>query len=469
MSAVGWATATRLLGQLINWAMTLATVRFLRPEDYGLMAVTMAITGFLQSMSYSGFTDAIVQRRPSEDDLRSVFGLILSINAAGLVLLCALAYPMAWLYAEPRLALLLVAASFVFVVTALQAVPRALLERKLDLKTLTRIDLVSNILSGMLVLLLAWSGAGVWSLLAGLLFRGLLQVIGFALCAPYFRRPRFSFASITGILYFGGLRSVENMLWAFYINSDVFVIGKLLGTDILGIYTVARTIAALPVEKLAGVVKPVAFPAFAQVQHDRAESLRYLQKAMRLLGFFCFPVFFGIAATAPQIVSVALGPKWAQATTPLAILAIAMTLRPIGLLIPSFLFGLGEIMASFKNTVFAAILFPVAFIVGAHWGLLGICVAALVAYPIQFFVLLRRAAIVGQVAIFDLVAPLLAPLAGSLVMYAAVRGVDAWLPAGAGIWSILAWLVASGVLVYIGYTALFLRPLVSELTGLVRR
>ena len=43
--------------------MTLATVRFLRTEDYGLMAVTMAITGFLQSMSYVGFADAIVQTR----------------------------------------------------------------------------------------------------------------------------------------------------------------------------------------------------------------------------------------------------------------------------------------------------------------------------------------------------------------------------------------------------------------------
>jgi O-antigen/teichoic acid export membrane protein len=469
LSAVGWATATRLVGQLANWAMTLATVRFLRPQDYGLMAVTMAITGFLQSMSYAGFADAIVQsRRLGDEDLRGVFGLILAINAGCLVVLCALAYPASWFYAEPRLAGLLLAASLVFIAVALQAVPRALLEKKLDLKSVTRIDLVSNILSGMLVLLLAWSGAGVWSLLSGLLFRGLLQVIGFGYAAPYFRRPRFTFENLSEILHFGGLRTVENLLWTFYVNADVFVIGKLLGADILGIYSVARTIAALPVEKLAAVVKPIAFPAFAQVQEDRRESLRYLQKAARLLGFLCFPVFFGIAATAPQIVSIALGPKWTQATTPLAILAIAMALRPVGLLIPSFLIGIGEIRASVKNTLFATILFPVAFAIGSRWGLIGVCAAWLVAYPIQLLVLLRRVAIVSRVAIFELIAPLLPPLVGSLLMYVGVRALDLCLPA-AGAWSDVPWLVASGVLIYFGYTILFMRPLVAELMALARR
>ena len=468
LSAAGWAAGTRFAAQLLNWAMTLATVRFLRPEDYGLMAVTVSVTGVLHSLSHTGFADAIVQRRPSEEDLRSVFGLILVVNAAALVLVCAVAYPVAWLYGEPRLAFLLLGASLGFVAVALQAVPRAMLEKRLDLKTITRIDLVSTVSGGVVVLGLAWAGAGVWSLLAGMLLRSALEVAGFAVIAPYFRRPRFLFGNITGILRFGGLRSIENLIWSFYVNSDVFIIGKLLGTETLGIYSVARTVAALPVEKLAGVVKPIAFPAFAQVQDDRSESLYYLQKAMRLLGFLCFPVFFGMAATAPQIVSIVLGPKWAAATLPLAILAVAMALRPVGILIPSFLQGIGEIVASFKNTLFAAILFPVAFAIGSRWGLVGVCVAYLVAYPIQLLVLLRRVAIVAQVTILDLITPLLSPLAGSLLMYAGVRAVDVWLPA-AGAWSVAPWLVASGVLVYIGYTALFMRPLAAELAGLARR
>jgi O-antigen/teichoic acid export membrane protein len=281
--------------------------------------------------------------------------------------------------------------------------------------------------------------------------------------------PRFSFGNLSEIIRFGGMRTVEQVLWNIYTSCDVFIIGRLLGPDVLGIYWVSRNLAALPVEKFAVTVGPAAMPAFALVQHDRAEALRYLRKAMRLLAFVCCPVFFGVAATAPQLVQVALGPKWSQASVPIALLAIGMALRPAGLVIAPFLMGLGEFAASLRNTIFATFLFPTAFVIGSHWGLLGVCAAWIVAYPLQLLALLRRVAIVARTSIGHLVAPLLPPLAGSLIMYAAVRGIEAMLPGNLGVWTAIIWLVGSGVLVYLGYTLLFLRPFAGELVGLARR
>jgi O-antigen/teichoic acid export membrane protein len=470
LSAVGWATATRLMAQLANWAMTLASVRFLHPQDYGLMAVTMAMTGFLQSVSYVGITNAIVQSRGiGEDDMRSLFGLVLMINAACLSLLCGLAYPVSWFYREPRLIPLLQFASLSFVAIALQAIPRAILEKRLDLKTVTRIDLVANIAGGALVLLLAWAGAGVWALLFGMLSTFALRAIGFSLARPYFPRPRFTLANLSQILQTGGLCAVDNVLWMIHTSSDVFIIGKMLGADILGIYSVSKYVAALPVEKLALVINPIAFPAFARVQDDRGEALRYLAKAARLLAFLGFPMLLGVAATSPQIVAIALGAKWTAAATPLAILAMGMALRPVGFVIRSFLVGIGEFLASVKNQLVATVLFPAAFIIGSHWGIVGVCAAWLVAYPIQFLGLLRRVALVSGTSTASLIIPLLSPLAGSLIMYAAVRLASSLLPAGLGTWSTLLYLVATGVVVYFSYAFLFLRPLVAELAALARR
>jgi teichuronic acid exporter len=243
LSAVGWATTTRFAAQLANWAMTLITVGLLSPQDYGLMAITMAVAGFLASMSSTGFANVIVQNhRISEDELRAVFGVLLVINAACLALLCALAPLAAWFYGEPRLVALLLVASLMFVAIALQAIPRATLEKKLDLKTASRIDLVSNITGGALTLLLAWNWnkAGVWSLVVGMLFTTFLKAIGLGLAAPYFRRPLFAHRNLSEILRFGGLRSLESVLWAIYSSSDVFIIGKLLGADILGVYSVSH-------------------------------------------------------------------------------------------------------------------------------------------------------------------------------------------------------------------------------------
>jgi len=469
LSAVGWAGGTRFAAQLANWAMTLVTVRLLRPQDYGLMAITMAVAGFLASTSAIGFANVIVQnRRITEEECRAVFGVILVIHAACLVVLCAVSPLIAWFYGEPRLVALLLVASLMFIPLAFQAIPRATLEKKFDLKTTSRVDLVANISGGALILLLAWSGAGVWSLVIGMLFTALLKTIGLSVVAPYFERPSFTFRNLSEILLFGGLRSVEAALWAVYSASDVFIIGRLLGSHVLGIYSVGRVVAALPVEKLMLVIGPVVFPAFAQVQHDRAGALQYLEKGIRLLAFLCLPVFFGLAATAPEIVELVLGPHWSEAATPLAILALGMALRPIGALVSPFLVAIGEYVASFKNTLFATILFPLAFIVGSHWGLIGVCAAWLVAYPLQLGGLLRRVGHATKVPLVKLLLPLLSPLVGALIMFGAVNVVSGMLPAGLGTKTALAALIGTGALVYLGYAAVMLRPVLAEVVHLLR-
>src|SRR5204862_4554806 len=119
LTAVGWATGTRLVGQVVNWAMTLAAFRFLHPEDYGLMALTITFSGLLQSGSSVGLADAIVQKRQISDArLRSIFGVILVINSACFLSLYSLAYPVAWVYRDPRLVGMVQASSLVFIATA---------------------------------------------------------------------------------------------------------------------------------------------------------------------------------------------------------------------------------------------------------------------------------------------------------------------------------------------------------------
>src|SRR3954454_16009321 len=304
------------------------------------MSMTMAITGFIQSFSYAGFADAIVQNRDiPEMELRSIFGVILLINGACLIGLCILAYPAAIFYGEPRLVPLIHVSRLLAAMSAFQMIPRATLDKRLDMKTVSQAELISKVTGGVLILGLAAAGAGTWALVAGLLYSAFFRLVAFNYAAPFFLLPRFTFG-VSGIIRAGWLRTGENVLWNLYANADILIIGKILGPDILGIYSVARNLAALPVEKLALVVKPVAFPAFVQVQHDHATTLGYLRKSMRLLAFVTFPVFFGVSAVAPSMTSMIFGPKWSGAPTPLAILAIAMAARPIGMLVSPFLLSI---------------------------------------------------------------------------------------------------------------------------------
>ena len=127
-----------------------------------------------------------------------------------------------------------------------------------------------------------------------------------------------------------------------------------------------------------------AFPAFALIQERPSEARFYALKAIRMMAAIAVPLFFGLAVTAPEVVDLVFGPNWAAARPVLGVLALAVTFRAILLVVPNFLQGIGDSRASFWCTAIGAVIFPPAFIVGCHWGIVGVAWAWLMDYPIIY-------------------------------------------------------------------------------------
>ena len=100
-----------------------------------------------------------------------------------------------------------------------------------------------------------------------------------------------------------------------------FPVGRILGKELLGYYSVAIHLASLPMTKLGAIVNEVSFAGFSRIQSDDSEVSRHFLKATLAICTFSFPVFFGIAATAPEIVATILGETWAPTALLLQILA----------------------------------------------------------------------------------------------------------------------------------------------------
>jgi O-antigen/teichoic acid export membrane protein len=468
VSSIAWASATRLLGQLLNWAMTLIVIRFLSPTDYGLMALVMAFTGFLQAMTSMGFANALVQAREIDEMLwRRTFGLVLGISLALALLLCLVAYPLAEFYQQPQLLPLLQAASLSFLIMAPSAISRARLDRELAFKLTSRIDLVANVASGLIVLVLAWQGFGVWSMMVGMLGGMLIASGALWRLAPFRQWPAFSLTGMREILHFGGYRTAEHILWYASTQIDVLLLGKLLGEHSLGVYVVSRTVAAIPVSKLGGIVQPIGVAAFARLQDARSLALSYLLKAIGLLSLLCFPLLFGMAAVASELVDVVMGPRWAEAAIPLAIIAIGMAARPSGLLLAPFLIALGEVRASFINTAAAILLYIVAYTIGSFWGLVGVCIAGAVAYPIQLLFLAYRIGTVTGSPALGIVAPMLRPLLCATFMFLIVFGVRAAIGPELAAAPRLVVLVLVGALAYAAAALLLCRDILGDAVSLL--
>lgn len=469
-SALRWAASATLISQLATWAMTIIVIRILTPDDYGLMAIGMVFVSFLMLVNELGMGAVLVQKRELDEKTRtSVFTLTLILNGTFGAATLLGAPLIAQFFEEPRLAAILRALSVLFVIYAFEIVPVAHLERELDFRRKSLINLFANVSGGVVTLGSALAGLGVWSLVAGTVWIGLVRTVGFNFVAPYIAMPRLHVKALRESLHFGGLVTLERALWFFYSQIDVFIVGKVLGKTLLGYYSVAMNLASLIMHKSGGVLYEVAFPTFSRVQEERERTLAYFLKAVRVMSFFAFPMFFGISAVGYELVEVLLGEQWEPAAILLVVLSLIMPLRMISNLFPPVLQGLGRPDVSVGNLGVAIVLMPAAFFLGTRWGVVGVAFAWLIAFPLTFVVMFVRSRAVLGVRTREMLSAMLVPALVSAVMYAAVVAVRSVLPVDWPGIVRLATLIAAGGFVYCAILWFRYRALWGEVLALVRR
>jgi O-antigen/teichoic acid export membrane protein len=467
VTGLRWEALARFSGQLVTWCFTFVLMRILNPTDYGLMALAMFFVAFSQMLSEMGLGSALVQARQLDAGvLRKVQGLLWLVNGSICGLLCLGSPAVAALFGEPRLIWMVRALALQFLLIPWISLPIALMLRQMDFRRKAAVELSAALLGGAASLTLALTGFGVWSLVWGSLGQALARAVGANLVQPCLLRPSFSFGGLRRLLSFGGLVTLNDILWFFYSQADVFIVGKLLGTRPLGFYSVGMQIASIPMQRINGVLNQVAFPAFAAVQDEPDKISRYLEKALRWMSLCAFPIFLGIATVAPEAIRLFLGEKWSPAVVPVVLLALSMPIRMLSNLFPIVVCGAGRADISVINILIACAIMPAAMAFGTRWGLAGVCVAWLAAYPVVFAIEIARSRPVTRLGGLDVLRILALPATMGLVMAATVLGVGAALSAFSPP-LVLAAKIVSGVAVFAALVIILRRESVRELRALV--
>ena len=416
--AIRWSAITRFIGQVISWSLTLVVIRLLEPEDYGLIAMATLLISLLYLVNDFGLDGVLIQSRHLDETMRQQ--ILAAVVIANLTILIGLQFAaplIAAFFSREALTSIIRVLALQFLFHIFETLPQSRLERDLDFKRRSLVELGATLAGGLITLALAIRGMGVWSLVWGNLLSVLTRVIGLNYIAPCRYRPRFSLIGMTRHLRFGRMILADKTLWFVFSESDKFIGGKLLGAEQLGYYVVSQNIATLPINKLAGLVRSIAFPAFSEVQAERVTVREYLLTTMRMAAIVFFPIFFGLAAVADELVPVALGERWTPGVMLLKVLAVVMPLRMVSVLFPPVLWGIGRPEISAGNYLFAAIFMPAALAFGAVWGgITGLAVAWLCAFPIVFWFFLARTARLLALPVSRVLATLARPALASLVM-----------------------------------------------------
>jgi teichuronic acid exporter len=469
ISGLKWTAGAKLGGQIVTWGITLVVMRLLSPSDYGLLAMATVFIAFLLMIAEVGLGPALIQKdEVSPEKLRQAFGIVLIVNTILLLLLNASAQSIAEFFGDQRLVAVLRVLSLQFPVIAFTVIPEVLLQRRLEFRNISLINFSSTITSSLVTLGMAVAQWGVWALVAGSLASCVWKAIAVNWVSPFGQRPIFSWTGMKGLLSFGGNITASRVLWFLYTQADTIIVGRVLGKEILGLYSVAMHLASLPVQRVSGILNQVAFPTFSRFQDDHVSLRRQLLKALALLSFFAFPVMWGISSNANEIVLVFLGVHWVGATLPLQLLALIMPLRMIANFLPSVSDALGHPEIGLQNVIVGCLVMPVAFYVASKWGIVGVAVAWVTVYPLVMLINVRRMLSVAGLGISEAVRAIAPSMLSAIGMYVAVLVAGSILHSNESHGAVLLVKIIVGLASYSILTFAFNRVPLQELARLMR-
>jgi len=418
LSGLRWSAGARFLSQLATWAITLIVMRLLTPADYGLMALAGIFVSLLALLNELGLGAALIQRRNLDDTtLRQIFGLLIVISFCLFLILSLMAPLIAAFFSEERIVLIIRVLSTQFIITSFAIIPQSLIDREMYFKKKSIVDFISALGGSLITLMLAMKGWGVWSLVWGNLAITGLRTIGLNFIFRYLHLPLFSFKGMAQIISFGGYVTISRTLWFFFTQADKFIVGKLLGKELLGFYSVSNDLASLPMEKVSGIINQVGFPAFSSIQADSQKVASHFLKAVRIMSFLAFPVLWGISSIAPELVAVLLGDKWRLAALPFQLLSLVIPIRMVSNLIAPAAMGLGRPDIPFSYALLASLVLPVSILIGSHWGLVGVSLAWVIIFPLVFLYYLSRMVAVLKIKVLDVLSSMSRSALAAFSMY----------------------------------------------------
>lgn len=325
-----WSAVENFSIQAIQFVFGLIMARILTPHDYGLVGMLVVFIAIGQTFTESGFANALIQnQKRTEVDYSTAFYFNIVVGVLSYLILFVLAPFIASFYGLPQLEILTRVLMFVLIINSFSVVQRAQFTINLDFKKQAQATVKSVFISGVIGIVVAYFGGGVWSLVIQLLSRNFLNVIFLWYYSKWRPVRAFSWESFKGMWSFGYKLLCSGLLDTLYKNIYQLLIGKFFSSSDLGNYTRAQQFAVFPSINLTSIHQRVAYPILSSIQ-DNSERLSILfLRYLRLAAFVAFPLMIGLSALAEPLILSVLTKKWEGAIVLLQIICFSLMWHPV--------------------------------------------------------------------------------------------------------------------------------------------
>ncbi|MEL7422293.1 MAG: lipopolysaccharide biosynthesis protein [Bacteroidota bacterium] len=375
-----WSFLRQLVAQVLNLLFGIILARLLLPADFGDLAVAMILLGFLGIFKGLGLGNAFIYEPEADRSIFSTAFVVAVLSAlvlAGMILVLARPW-VNWMEADDTVVLVLFWLTLEFVFSSIYFIPYFYLVRNFNFRRLFWIDTTAGLLSGLVAVVIAWQGGGIWALVVRLILASGIKLL--LVLDVLFHRLRFQF-SIVGLrkLFHFSLPILGNATLNFVVrNFDDFLIGKFLGDRSLGLYNRSYALLLLPVRHVSRVFSSVLFPALTRLEHSD-DRVNIYGKVISTVAFLSFPAMIGAAVLRESLVIAILGEQWEEMIPLFGVFCILGALQSLATLNGSVFMATGATRLQLKLSLATKGIVFIALWIGLSYGLLGIALAYAIA------------------------------------------------------------------------------------------
>ena len=329
-SGVAWSVAEKIGSALLQAVVSIVVANAIMPMDMGIMAVLTVFTTLAQVVVDSGFSQTLIRKAaPTAEEYRAVFRFNI-LSSLILYALLSIASPaIARYYGWPLLATVAPALFLLLPLNALCVIQNTIMVREFRFAQLSTITFASSLISGIIAITMALTGFGIWSLVGQRV--SMMAAKAAMLWWKSSWRPRSAQkpASLREMAPYSLRLMTTDIINSLYNNVAQLFIGNIYSGSVLGYFNQAQKLKDMPVNSTMQSVQSVTFPALSKIGENEVKFSEGYRRVVMLTAFIMFPIMAGLIATAEDIYTLLLKPRWHPAIPYFRILCVAGFFYPI--------------------------------------------------------------------------------------------------------------------------------------------
>lgn len=388
VSSMAWNAIQRYSMMFVNFIADIILARLLTPYDYGCIGMLAVFIAVSEALINGGFGSALIQKkRPTQEDYSTIFFWNLGLSAILYAVLFFCAPMIARFYDISLLCSVLRVQGLILFIYAFNIVQANQLRKRLEFKNLSIVTIVSSLISLSVTLCMAYSGMGVWALVARHLVAAFLTSLIFWLYVKWRPIWAFSWKSFKELFGFGFFIFLSHFVSTISTQIQGLLIGKIYDASTMGYYTKANSTESLASRSVSQIMTQVTYPLYAEVQDNLLVLQNIVKRLTMTVSYITFPLMFILLLVAKPLFVFLYSDKWLLSVPYFQILCIAGLGQCLQAVNFQTISALGKSKVTFQWT-FIKRFIGIGLVVGglALWGMTGLLIGVVINSWFAYFV-----------------------------------------------------------------------------------